>query len=137
MNVSKKTITRIDLAYICFTLWLLLAWIEPIGKLLPITPDAGQLILDLFILPSMFIALIAIPAAIILSIMEWREWPLPIMAGLLIFMTYVFLAIDVRGTGTGGGYVNPMWYILGSAVLLAFCIRWFVFKRRHDSRQPQ
>ena len=128
---------RIDLAYICFTLWLLPAWIEPIGKLLPITPDAGQLILDLFILPSMFIVLIATPAAIILSIVEWREWPLPIMAGLLIFMTYVFLAIDVRGAGTDGRYVSPMWYILGSTVLLAFCIRWFVFKRRHHSRQPK
>jgi len=114
-----------------------MAWVEPIGKLLPITPDAGQLLLDLFILPTMLIVLFATPAAIVLSIVERREWPLPIMAVLLISMTYVFLSIDVRGAGSGGSYVGPIWYILGSTVMLAFCVRWFAFKRRRDNRHTK
>ncbi len=128
---------RIDLAYGCFALSVFVAWIEPIGKLLPINPEAGQVLLMLLTIPIVLIALIAPAVAFIVSVMEWREWPLLIMTGILASMMFVFFAIDKRGLGMEGSYVEPMWYVGGSVILIAFCVRWFAFVRRRGAPRAE
>lgn len=131
-QTDKRVVShRIDLAYGCFA-WIAVAmWFEELGKILPIDPDFGQFLFMLLWVPILFATLFATVAAFVISISEWREWPLVIMTGTIASMLVIFLAVDERGMGSS--YVEPVWYVGGSAILVAFCTRWFAFARR---RQP-
>lgn len=133
-QVERRDVSRrIDLAYGCFALTAFAGWIEPIGKLLPTGHGLGGALLTLLSIPIAVTLLFAPLIAFIVSIVEWREWPLLLMTGTLASMMFLFLAVDERGIGMGGSYVEPVWYIGGTAILVAFCIRWFAFAR---GRQP-
>lgn len=131
-QTDKRVVShRIDLAYGCFA-WIAVAmWFAELGKILPIDPDFGQFLFMLLWVPILFATLFATVAAFVISISEWREWPLVIMTGTIASMLVIFLAVDERGMGSS--YVEPVWYVGGSAILVAFCTRWFAFARR---RQP-
>jgi hypothetical protein len=121
---KRVVLHRLDLAYACFA-WIAVAmWFEKLGKILPIDPDSGQALFMLLWVPILFATLFAAIAAFVVSILEWREFPLVIMMGTSASMLFVSLAVD---------YVEPYWYVGGTAILVAFCIRWFAFARR---RQP-
>lgn len=131
-QVEKRDVSRrIDLAYGCFA-WIAVAmWFEELGKILPIDPDFGQFLFMLLWVPILFATLFATVAAFVISISEWREWPLLIMTGTLASMIFLFLAVDERGMGSSE--VDASWYVGGTAILFAFCIRRLFTVRGRDA----
>jgi len=98
--MKRRTLLRIDWAYVCFA-WIAVAiWFEELVKALPFSPGFRQFVFMLLWVPILFATLFATVAAFILSILEWREWPLLIMTGALASMMFLFFAIDRRGLGS-------------------------------------
>jgi hypothetical protein len=121
LTLERKALQRIDWAYLCFA-WLGIAiWFEGLVDILPVNPDFRQFLFMVLWAPILLAMLSAAIAGFTLSILEWREWPLLVMTGTVASMLFLFLAIDVRGGG--GSSVNSIWYVCGTAILFALCMR--------------
>lgn len=127
--MSLRTLS-LDLAYTIFSgIWLAICafWIVAI---LPVDDDTSLALAWAVMLPAtMGIPLVA-AAALVLSLTNWREWPLLMVWAVNASMLLVFLAED------HWKLVSPnfaiAWYMGSSAVVVFFCIRWFAFARRRN-----
>lgn len=122
-----SSIRRLDLAYGSLTLCVVVGWLVEAGvRWIP--HDPGQALFMLLWVPVMFLALFCIGAAVIVSILEWRHWPLPVMTATLGSMMLLLFVFDARG---GGNHEVPLLaYAAGTVLVLALSIRWFVYDRR-------
>ena len=130
LTQERKVLPRIDWAYICFACFGIAIWFEELLNILPLNPDFRQFLFMLLWIPILLATLSATIAGFALSILEWREWPLLIMSGTVASMLFLFLVIDERGMGSSE--VGASWYVGGTAILFAFCIRRLVTVRRRD-----
>jgi hypothetical protein len=71
-------------------------------------------------------------AAVVLSIVEWRECPLVTMTAVSASMLLLFVAEDEWNLV--GGDVALAWYAGSTAALIFFCTRWFAFTRRRATQ---
>jgi len=74
-------------------------------------------------------------AAIVLSVIEWRVWPLVTMSAASVSMLLVLLAENEWKLV--GGDVARIWYIGLTALLVFLCVRWFAFTRRRATRTEE
>lgn len=128
--MKRRTLPRIDWAYICFACIGLAIWFEELVNVLPVNPDFRQFLFMLLWVPILFVTLSATIAGFTLSILEWREWPLVVMSGTVVSMLFLFLGIDERGMGSSE--VEAIWYIGGTAILFALCIRRLITVKGRD-----
>jgi hypothetical protein len=121
---------RIDLAYLCYAWVALVVWFERFLGVLPISPDYTQFIFMVAWVPVALSILGAALAALILTVLEWREWPLIVMMGVLVLMTFAYISVEIPELGPDE--VAQGWYVVGTAVLVGLCLRWFWIRRRRE-----
>jgi hypothetical protein len=121
---------RIDLGYLCYAWVAVVIWFETILGVLPTSPDYTQFIFMVAWVPVALSILGAALAALILTVVEWREWPLVVMMGVLVLMTAAYILVEVPDVGPDK--VAQGWYIAGSALLIAFALRRFWIRRRRE-----
>ena len=127
-TVKRVVSTRIDLAYGCFAWIALVLCAVLLISLLPLDFTTGQALGMLVGIPVALATLAAGLAAVVLSIIEWREWPLMTMSAASISILLMFIAEDEWKLV--GGDVALTWYIGATAILVFLCIRWFALTRR-------
>ncbi|HUF54553.1 MAG TPA: hypothetical protein VMR52_12390 [Dehalococcoidia bacterium] len=120
--------TRKDLAYGCFVWIAFVLCAVPLMSLLPLDFTTRQVLGMLVGIPVALATLAAGLAAVVLSIVEWREWPLVTMSAVSASMLLFIIAEDEWNLV--GGDVALAWYVGSTAVLIFFCARWFAFTRR-------
>ena len=75
-------------------------------------------------------------AGIVLSVVQWREWPLQVMSGLLVSLLLVFLMADEWKVVSGP--LARGWYIAATLGVVSLCVRWFAEAvERHYRRACQ
>jgi hypothetical protein len=74
-------------------------------------------------------------AGVVLSLAQWREWPLLTMSAITASILLVFLAEDEWKLV--GKDVALAWYVGSTAVLILFCARWFAFTRRRATQMQE
>lgn len=135
-SVAKRVVSpRIDLAYGCFAWIALVLCAVPLISLLPLNPTAAQVLGMLVGIPVALATLAAGLAAVVLSIVEWREWPLPSMSAVSASTLLIFIAEDEWKLV--GGDVALTWYVGSTALLVFLCVRWFAFTRRRATQTQE
>lgn len=130
---AKRVVsTRKDLAYGCFTWIALVLCAVPLMSLLPLDVTTGQVVGMVVGIPVALATLAAGLAAVALSIVEWREWPLVTMSAVSASMLLIFIA--EHEWELVGRDVALAWYVGSTAVLIFFCARWFAFTRRRATQ---
>jgi len=140
-TVKRVVSPRIDLAYGSFAWIALVLCAVPLMSLLPLDATTVQVLGMVVGIPVALATLAAGLAAVVLSIIEWRVWPLLTMSVVSASILLVFFAEDEWKLV--GGDAARTWYA-GSTMLLVFlCVRWFAFTRRQatqtqetDKREP-
>lgn len=134
--LAKRVVSpRIDLAYGCFA-WIALVFCAvPLVSLLPLDNTNGQVLGMLVGIPVALVTLAAGLAAVVLSIVEWRVWPLVTMSAVSASMLLIFIAEDEWKLV--GGDVALSWYVGSTAFLVFLCVRWFAFTRRRAMRTQE
>jgi hypothetical protein len=124
---------RLDAAYGCFA-WVALAVCSvPIIQYLPLSFATWQAFAMLIGLPIALSGIGAGIVGIVLSVVNWREWPLALMSLTNVAMLLLFLGNDEwktisdRGEAVGCGF--------GTAILVLFCARWFFVVRKRMKRK--
>ncbi len=133
--VPKRVVPpNLDLAYGCFA-WIAFAICAiQLASLLPLDVTTAQGLGMLVGIPVVLAMLAAGIVAVVLSIVEWREWPLPAMSAVSASMLLTLLAeIEWKLIGSS---VALAWYIGSTALLVFFCVRWFAFTRRRAAQTP-
>ena len=121
----------IDLAYGCFAWIAFVLCAGSLISLLPLDVTTIQVLGMVVGIPIVMATLAAGLAAVVLSVVQWREWPLLAMSTISASILLVFLAED-KWQLVGKG-VALAWYVGSTAVLIFFCARWFIFTRRRAS----
>jgi len=132
---SKRVVSpRIDLAYGCFAWIALVLCAVPLMSFLPLDFTTAQVLGMVVGIPVALATLAAGLAAVVLSIVEWREWHLMTMSAASISMVLIFLAEDEwKLVGRDFAFT---WYVCATAFLVFLCVRWFALTRRR-ARQAQ
>jgi hypothetical protein len=124
---GKAGFSRIDLAYGCFA-WIAFALCAMfLSHVVPYYFPNQKGFEILFLLNFGVPTLAAALAAMVLSVIHWREWPLLIMTALSGSIPLVLFAQDKWKLGEG---VVLSWFAGCAAILVFFCVRWFAFTRR-------
>lgn len=133
--VAKRVVSpRIDLAYGCFAWIALVLCAVPLMSFLPLDFTTAQVLGMVVGIPVALATLAAGLAAVVLSIVEWREWHLMTMSAASISMVLIFLAEDEwKLVGRDFAFT---WYVCATAFLVFLCVRWFALTRRR-ARQAQ
>jgi hypothetical protein len=109
---SRRPSVSRDFAYLCFA-WIAIAYCATaLVSILPLSADAHEalgMIIGFYVMGS---AIVAAIVGIILSLVNWREWPLWVTSAIVVPL--VFLA---------GDEWSPV--DASVVVLIFFCIRWF------------
>lgn len=127
--VAKRAVSPlIDLAYGCFAWIALVVCAVPLLYSLPLDVNTAQVLAWLVGIPVAFAVLAAGLAAVVLSIVEWREWPLMTMSAASISLVLIFLA-ENEWKLVGEDFANA-WYFCATAILVFLCVRWFALTRR-------
>ena len=139
---SERAVSpSIDLAYGCFAWIAFVLCALPIALSLPLDFTTSQVLQMTVGFPVAMSTLAAGLAAVVLSIIKWREWPLMTMSAASISLFLVILA----GVGWElvGEIFMAVWYVPVTALMVFFCIRWFAVTRRRarqvhetDKQQP-
>jgi len=126
--VAKRVVSsRLDLAYGCFAWIAFVLCVYQVMSLLPLDYSTGVFLVMVVGIPLLFSTLLAGLAAVVLSIIEWREWPLMAMSAACVSM---WLTLD------GEGEIELAWNVCATAIMVSLCVRWFSFTRRR-ARQTQ
>src|SRR6266853_385543 len=134
--VAKQVISpRIDLAYGCFAWIAFLLCTVPLMSLLSLDDSTVQGLGMVVGIPVALATLAAGLAAIVLSVIEWRVWPLVTMSAASVSMLLALLAENEWKLV--GGDVARIWYIGLTALLVFLCVRWFAFTRRRATRTEE
>ena len=133
--VKRVVSLRIHLAYGCFAWIALVLCAIPLMSVLPLEFTTKQVLGMLIGIPVALATLAAGLAAVVLSIIEWREWPLITMSAASISMLLMFFAED-EWKIVGGNFALA-WYIFATSVLLFFCVRWFALTRRRGMQTQE
>jgi len=131
--IAKRVVSpRIDLAYGCFAWIALVLCAVPIMSLLPLDDTTAQGLGMLVGIPIALATLAVGLAAVVLSVVQWREWPLLTMSAISASILLVFRAEEEwKLVGKG---VALAWFVVSTAVLIFFCARWFAFTRRRATQ---
>src|SRR5262245_10108267 len=118
-----------DVAYGCFLAWALtvLSVIAPMGS--PAADDLAQGAGAIFLvfLPLVAAALLAMLVGLVLSILLWKHWPLPVIS----VCTVLVVAIYAPDFGSPRFQTRvPIAYSVGVAAVSAF---WFLHLRRRPT----
>ena len=119
------------MAYGCYACITFLLCAIALALSLPLQLDlvTSQVLGMLVLVPVVIATLAVVLAALILSIIQWREWPLLIMlAANASILLLAFLGEDEWKVI--GEDVAIAWSAGAIAVLLFFSVRWFAFTRR-------
>lgn len=127
---------RVDLAYGCFA-WIAVvacggALIGLLGAHFPIDVTTVQVVGMVIGIPVVMATLAALALAVVLSVIEWRRWPLPVMAAASVSMVVLFLLVD-EGVYSPGWAITVAWNGICVAIMVFFCVRWFAFARRRET----
>lgn len=126
-TAKRAVLPLIDLAYACF------AWIAAVVcgvqlvSLVPMDFTTAQGLGMIVGIPLALASLAAGAVAAVLSIIQWREWPLLLMSAASVSMVLVFLAEDA---GNVNENVALGWFVVATAMLVFLCVRWFGWARR-------
>lgn len=124
------SVQRLRWAYLCYT-WIACAiWFETAVEALPLASDYRQFIFMVLWLPVTLSIVGATLIAFTYSAQEWKEWPLLVMAAVVVTMGFAFLAVDVRGMGSKE--LDLIWYAQGAAFLLLLGL-WGYFTRARQT----
>jgi hypothetical protein len=130
----KAGFSRIDLAYGCFA-WIAFAVCAMLLSQVVLYYFPSQKGLEILVLLNFGVpTLAAALAAMVLSVVHWREWPLLIMTAISGSMLLVFFAQDKWKLGEGVGLA---WFAGCATALVFFCARWFAFTRRRTTQAQQ
>jgi hypothetical protein len=130
--VAKRAVSpRVNLAYVCFAWIALVLCASPLVSLLPLSADARGALGMLVGLPIALATLVAVLTAVVLSVIQWREWPLLTMSAITASMLPVLLAEDEGTVITQR--VALAWHVGSAAVLIFLCARWFAVTRRRGT----
>lgn len=114
---------KYDLAYGCFLLCGASALVVGVMGAIPMDSGAAGVLGFLVAIPLAVASIAALVVGIVLSLLLWRHWPLPLLAA----MTILFVAEVVTEAGTPALYnTAPFLYGIGS---LAICGIWFIVVR--------
>ena len=116
-----------DLTYACFAWVAIVLGAAPLLEFLPIDATTGQVLGMVFGIPLTLATLAVGLAGIVLSVVQWREWPLQVMSGLLVSLLLVFLMADEWKVVSGP--LARGWYIAATLGVVSLCVRWFAFAR--------
>jgi hypothetical protein len=134
--VAKRVVSpRIDLAYGCFAWIALMICAVPLMSVLPLDFTTGQVLGMLVGIPVALATLVAGIVAVVLSIVEWRQWALVTMSAVSASMLLVFIAEDEWKLV--GGDVALTWYVGSTALMVFLCLRWFAFTRRRATQTQE
>ena len=125
--------TLIDLAYGCFAWIAFVLCAGPLMLLLPLDFTTAQVLGMLVGIPVAMATLAAGLAAVVLSIIEWREWLLMTMSAASASMLLIFVAEDEWKLV--GEDVVLIWYVGVTAILVFLCVRWY-WRRTGDGMTP-
>lgn len=115
----SKDRSKYDLAYGCFLLCGTSALVIGIASLIPMDSGAAGVLGFLVAIPLALASLVALIIGIVLSLLLWRHWPLPLLSG----MTILFVAEMIVEAGPTMLYnAAPFLYGVGN---LAICGIWF------------
>ncbi len=132
-SASKRAASpSIDLAYGCFAWIAFVLCALPIALSLPLDFTTSQVLQMTVGFPVAMSTLAAGLAAVVLSIIKWREWPLMTMSAASISLFLVILAV-VEWEVVGEIFM-AVWYVLVTAFMVFFCVRWFAFARRRATQ---
>ncbi len=124
-SASKRAASpSIDLAYGCFAWIAFVLCALPIALSLPLDFTTSQVLQMTVGFPVYMSAHAAGLAAVVLSIIKWREWPLMTMSAASISLFLVIPAV------VEWGLVGEIWYVLVTAFMVFFCVRWFAVTGR-------
>jgi hypothetical protein len=126
---GKPQYRRLDIAYGCFAFVALAACLAPLLLILPITEDDKGALEFILGFPIMFVALVALIAGLVLSVVHRREWPLLAMALASLLFLLTWILSEELGEKTMEVFSIP--YL---ALLIFSCARWFFFIRGKRKR---
>lgn len=132
-STTLATRTKFDIAYACF-LWIALVVlvflsIETIGKRIMTVTDVTAAGIGFFILiPLSFASMTAALVGIIFSFIMWRDWRLPVLSALAVFVPFAYLAYDDWNLIGGRTVIGVAAVYVIASIFLG--IRWFVFVRK-------
>ena len=115
--------TLIDLAYGCFAWIAFVLCVGPLMLLLPLDFNTAQVLGMLVGIPVAMATLAAGLGVVVLSIIEWREWPLMTMLAAMASLLLIFIAEEKWELG--GGDAVLISYVGVTAILVFFCVRWY------------
>lgn len=132
---SPASVERLNLVYGCFSWIAFVLCATPLIPLLPLDSNTVQGLEMVVGLPIAMATLAIGLAGVVLSLAQWREWPLLTMSAITASILLVFLAEDEwKLVGKG---VALAWYVGSTAVLIFFCARWFAFTRRRATQMQE
>jgi hypothetical protein len=89
-----------------------------------VDPGVGQVLFMLLWFPMALLTFLAIGTAVTMTLLERRHRPLWIMAGILGMMILVSFANGEQGGP--GNYWSLIWYIVGTMLVGALTMCWFI-----------
>ncbi|MFZ1989777.1 MAG: hypothetical protein WAW96_08390, partial [Alphaproteobacteria bacterium] len=122
---------RIDLAYGCFAWIALVLCASLLLSFVPMDPSTSEGFGMLIGMPVALAMLAAGLVAVVLSIIEWRTWPLVTMSAVVVSMLLMLIA-EVEWKLVSED-VSRAWYIGSTALLVFLCARWFAFARKRGN----
>lgn len=125
---------RLDKAYGLFGIVALTILAYGVVTLIPMDFTTAQGLGMLVGFPVFLILLVAAITALVHSVRLFREWPLPVMSGLLITIPIALAAWDETIPGRNARVSG--WIIIAVAAMVLFCVRWFAFLRRRHVQVP-
>lgn len=132
--VAKRVVSpRIDLAYGCFA-WIALS-ICALALMSVLPTGIGQVLGMVVGIPIGIATLAVGPVAVVLSILEWRQWPLVTMSAVSASMLLVYIAEEAWQLV--GGDVAIIWFVGSTALMVFLCLRWFAFTRRRATQMQE
>jgi hypothetical protein len=134
--VAKQVVSpRIDLTYGCFAWIALVLCGVPLMSFLPLNEVTVQVLGMVVGIPVVLAMLVAGLVAVVLSIVEWREWPLVMMSAVSLSLLLIFIAENEWKLVSRD--IVLAWYVGSIAVLVFLCFRWFAFTRRRAKRTQE
>jgi hypothetical protein len=124
-GARKAASAGLDVAYACFS-WI--ALVTCAALIFSVLGWPEPLLDTLYTWSTLAVGL----AAVVLSVVHWREWPLLIMLATIFSMPVV---LSVPGELLQA--VVPSWLACSAAVLVFFCVRWFAFARKRAKQAQQ
>jgi hypothetical protein len=129
---SHAELRSLDRAYGMFSWIAIVSTAASVASRLHVDMATAQVLGMLIGVPVALATLASVVAGFVYSIKIFHEWPLPVMSMLVVSM---LVAAGYGSAVSGRVRLLEIWFVIATATLLLFCVRWYGFLRRRRMRE--